>query len=546
MTEYLGIVIVLSITVVVAVALWMGVRQKHRLRRLAPQAETGRRLGEVWNEASTGGSVKMVARGVSDILKNDLGCEVIMYLRQRGQALVLDFSHGLPPADRPLIRLDLKPVLTSRFLQSHRPMPLGHYSDLLPAGALRVLERHGADTVIPITWRGNLYGVYFLSRSGDYESSVFDEFSASLAHSLSVAYHCKWFEEKVERLQRRRDSATKVAGRLTDETDIESRVLRLVRHRRSESLVPELIETVKKDIGVDRIAYLYAAKSESDGPIVCKNGLRGTVPSPTKEQFDAIVTEVGADGLLNVDQLASPNGQKTPFCSQLLASGLSHVAAFPLNDRRAGLLCFGDGNVESGLVGRMNMLRENARHLLQNVESFEKVEELSYTDSLTGLANRRYFRKRLDEEISRALRHNRNLALVIFDLDLLKVANDTFGHLAGDAILSQMGRILKDNIRAIDVTARYGGDEFCVVMPEAGQDMCQRFMARLQREVSGASFEIDGVNRPVPCTISLGGAVFPDDADEAEKLIFAADMALLQAKERGRNRFVLTSSLHDS
>lgn len=105
-----------------------------------------------------------------------------------------------------------------------------------------------------------------------------------------------------------------------------------------------------------------------------------------------------------------------------------------------------------------------------------------------------------------------------------------------------MGQILRSSIRAIDIISRYGGDEFCVIMPEADAATCQRFMERLQAKISSSKFSISNPPKELSCTISQGAAVFPEHAGDERGLTHVADMALLEAKESGRNTFLLYKS----
>ncbi len=175
----------------------------------------------------------------------------------------------------------------------------------------------------------------------------------------------------------------------------------------------------------------------------------------------------------------------------------------------------------------------------KNIKHYKTIEELSYTDSMTGLYNYRYFYKRLTEEVFRAKRFSRKLALVIFDIDDFKIYNDTYGHQAGDQVLKQLGELLSLTVRSIDVVSRYGGDEFCVIMPESDQDECFKFMERLRRAIMNHSFKDENGGREHNITMSLGGAIYPYDARTVDRIIYCADMALLKAKSLGRNKSVM-------
>jgi len=172
----------------------------------------------------------------------------------------------------------------------------------------------------------------------------------------------------------------------------------------------------------------------------------------------------------------------------------------------------------------------------------ERLRQLLMVDSLTGATSRPFFIEAARRELERARRDRTPLSLIIFDLDEFKAINDRHGHQAGDAVLRQLGQILNSSIRSIDIVARYGGDEFCTVMPEADGTICAQFMERLRGSISEARIRSEGMPHDLSCTISLGGAVFPDHGQDPDSLIYAADMALLKAKEGGRDRFVLFES----
>jgi diguanylate cyclase (GGDEF)-like protein len=179
---------------------------------------------------------------------------------------------------------------------------------------------------------------------------------------------------------------------------------------------------------------------------------------------------------------------------------------------------------------------------LDNIAQYRLVEKLSYTDSMTELYNYRYFYKRLSEEIYRAKRFKRDLALVIFDIDNFKSINDSFGHQAGDEILKCLSNLVLSSVRAIDVVSRYGGEEFCIIMPDTGNASCQIFIERLRTMIAEYKFSAGRLTRPYGITVSCGGAIYPADAQTTDRLVYCADMALLKAKGCGRNRTMMYES----
>jgi diguanylate cyclase (GGDEF)-like protein len=163
--------------------------------------------------------------------------------------------------------------------------------------------------------------------------------------------------------------------------------------------------------------------------------------------------------------------------------------------------------------------------LLEQARLFEQVRSMAVSDPLTGLANYRRLISVIEAELDRSRRTNRPFSIVLLDMDGLKIINDQYGHLTGSRALVRIGKILRNHSRAIDTAARYGGDEFAVVLPEAGPDIASRVVSRIRERLSTEP------EHPA-LSVSAGVAAFPEDGDTPEKLLGAADRALYAMKHR--------------
>lgn len=171
---------------------------------------------------------------------------------------------------------------------------------------------------------------------------------------------------------------------------------------------------------------------------------------------------------------------------------------------------------------------------LKRSRLYAKIQELSITDSLTGVFVRRYFLERFEQEILRS-RHNKlALSLLLIDVDNFKAFNDTYGHLTGDAVLKEIAVILLASLRQIDMCARYGGEEFCIMLPETNKEGALLVAERLRANIQEARIKV--FNEELNCTISIGVAAFPDDDQQVNALLDKADKALYRAKMQGKNR----------
>ncbi len=164
-------------------------------------------------------------------------------------------------------------------------------------------------------------------------------------------------------------------------------------------------------------------------------------------------------------------------------------------------------------------------------------------DEKTGLYNARHFALVFTAEMERAKRFNRPLSVLMADLDLLRNINNTYGHLAGDAVLGGVGQIIRSTVREYDVPARFGGEEFVVALPETEMPEARAIAERIRLTIEQASFEAKAKGVQLHATISIGIACFPTDAAARNELIHQADIAVYQAKLKGRNRVVYVGEL---
>jgi diguanylate cyclase (GGDEF)-like protein/putative nucleotidyltransferase with HDIG domain len=180
--------------------------------------------------------------------------------------------------------------------------------------------------------------------------------------------------------------------------------------------------------------------------------------------------------------------------------------------------------------------------LIHRSLSVPALQEEARVDPKTGLFNARHFASELREELSRAGRFERPMSVIMADLDLLRDINNSYGHLAGDAVLKGIAEIFRKELRHYDVPARFGGEEFAILLPETDPEQALEIAERIRRSVAEELFEVETSSEPIRATVSLGVAGYPKDGADPNELIHQADLAVYRAKLQGRNRVLGASS----
>jgi two-component system cell cycle response regulator len=218
------------------------------------------------------------------------------------------------------------------------------------------------------------------------------------------------------------------------------------------------------------------------------------------------------------------DADETPRLMRALEIGVNDYLVRPL-DRQETL-----ARVRTQVRGKRytDFLRTNVQHSI----------EMAITDGLTGLFNRRYLMSHLTSYVDQSAERKKPMAVLIVDIDFFKSINDTHGHDAGDEVLKEFANRIKANVRGVDLVARFGGEEFVVVMPDTDLSLASGIAERLRETVAGDAFAVAGGSTQIAVTISIGIGTFDRGDDTPNTILKRADTALYRAKKTGRNKVV--------
>jgi diguanylate cyclase (GGDEF)-like protein len=271
------------------------------------------------------------------------------------------------------------------------------------------------------------------------------------------------------------------------------------------------------------------ADFEATGPIRIKLG-ESVAGAVLASGVALVVRDVDSDARVTGERKGQYKSKS--FVSYPIVIGPRKIGVLNVTDRTDGT------PYESEDLSMLELMAPHLALIIERTEWHRKAEtfqRMSLTDPLTGLPNRRYLEERLFEEVERSKRYGTPLSFLIIDIDHFKRYNDLYGHTNADIVLVKTAQMLRRSVRTIDMSARFAGDEFCIVMPETEQQAASHIAERLRRAVGGTEYRSEQDEQMGEVTLSIGVSSFSATRQSPLSIIETADRALYQAKMRGRN-----------
>ncbi len=462
-------------------------------------------------------------------------------LEKRGNAFVWTQARGLSTTELTSIsdQGDWLAEFEHRDFQIFDVQSLRHsfLYNYLPAA-----DRRGVQQLFVFAIRHNKEVTGLLVTTALYPAGMALERRISLALRLLNGLEAHFHHSEVIRTQRSQLKTTREMLELRDVTD----------HYRSavKLLVQEFMKCLCRQVDGHRMLVAFARQNRpSEIRSLQRVGLR---PTP-EERVD---WETEERHLIKIGQHRNSCVVLDPQELDLhgFNGPIRHAVILPVTpkDQTVGVLCVlrhaGQPEFSESEIRHLQWAAEFLGESLRHSIDLATIEMQAHSDALTSLLNRGTFDRRLDKEIRRARQREWDCSLLLIDLDHFKSINDTFGHTAGDVVLRRVADSIKQVLRRHRVNrsyaARYGGEEFAVVLPGAGQGIAMLIAESIRAAIQEIRLEFKGLECPL--TTSAGVAVFPRHADAPRSLIDAADHALYQAKNSGRNRVVCLNISRDS
>ncbi len=311
-----------------------------------------------------------------------------------------------------------------------------------------------------------------------------------------------------------------------------------------EEILKSIKKMFKKNLNIDKFSLMLLNESANCLKIISSYGIANTVRNRYLEEdhsnifYQALESKamIHVPDMRHDDRFSYYSHSKKIQEGSFLTIPLKPEHNFPfgvINFYRKEGNSFSEQDIEL-----LEKIAEQVANVVEKTLLYKQTKELSVTDELTGLNNRRYLNQRLEREVIRAKRYKRPLSVIMIDIDHFKQYNDINGHPLGDEVLKKVAALLEHSIRKADILARYGGEEFVLLLPEINKHGAFKVAEKLRLAIASHSFPGEDRLPHGKVTISLGLSTLLEDTYNAGELIEFADKALYQAKKMGRNRAI--------
>jgi len=383
---------------------------------------------------------------------------------------------------------------------------------LIPSG-------HPVHIYLPLWVRKEFFGTIRLSgsrqswtaRSMKSQIDFIEDMGRTLALQVNQAYLLKKYEEQLEELRALAEVGATVEASL-----------------KLREMLEGVSRSVLRNMAFDRVRF-YLVETATDAVVgVVGAEIPGRLVSLEHERFPL---HKGHHPLVDIILSAKPQA--------LIEGSGQSIAYIPLMLKGKPIgVCVVDNLLSQQAVTQdkldaMSTVAGQVGLAVANARLFAEIEEQAITDGLTKLYVPRYFSQRLQEEVDRAERYSYPLALVMLDVDKFKGFNDNYGHPMGDKVLEYIGQTIRANIRKVDLAARYGGDEMVILLPDISEQEAWIMTGRVFKALNQCVLTVPG-GSTIQVTVSMGVAMYPQDANSGKGLVEKADHALYWAKDHGR------------
>lgn len=462
---------------------------------------------------------------VRDYFNLEHGC--VLLVDEAKQELYLRSQFGGMAAD-PDLRIPIGSGITGAAAQQKRPVYVRDVTR--DPRYLRTVSSTRSELAIPLMVRDKVVGILDCqSEHPDYFDSDVIDLLTLFSTQASIALQNAQLYSREQRRSGQLEAINAIARHTSSELEL-------------SSLLPKLCGLILSSFPVDHVAVLLldgdqVAFRAHEGKLTPRVQLGELLPASSglcgralREKRPVVANDVRqvSDYIPGFDETVSE------LCLPLIAGGEA-VGVLALESAQAGAFQPED-------IQPLESVADICGIAIKNAEYVRHISQMAFLDGLTGIFNRRHFEAKICDEVERSIRYGGRWSVIMIDIDHFKRVNDEFGHLLGDEVLRQVGQIFAQHIRKPDILCRYGGEEFAILLPSTRGEAAVAVADKLRRLVE--EYQFPGVPRRV--TISAGVADFGAHGSSRDDLVQAADEALYQAKQGGRNRVVAAAAREDA